>query len=347
MFGFVSLLHIVGWGVLGGAVVPQRLTLGDGKAFGVALGVTAYLLGMRHAFDADHIAAIDNTTRKLVAENKRPLSVGFWFSLGHSSIVFGLCVLLAFGVRAVAGQVTDDHSALQQVTGLVGTSVSGLFLIALGIVNLISLLAILRVWRRMRVGQFDEAALEHHLEHRGIMNRLLHPVMKSVRQPRHMYPVGLLFGLGFDTATEVSLLVLAGAGAAVELPWYAILVLPVLFAAGMSLLDSIDGLFMNFAYGWAFSRPVRKVYYNLTITGLSVVVALVIGTIEIMSIVVDELGIRSGPLFLIGKLDLNQVGYLIVALFAVTWTVALVWWKAGRVEERWNAGLSKPESLIG
>ncbi len=209
MFGFVGVLHILGWGVLAGVVAPQRLTLGDGKAFGVALGVTAYLLGMRHAFDADHIAAIDNTTRKLVAENKRPLSVGFWFSLGHSSIVFGLCVLLALGVRALAGQVTNDKSTLQQVTGLVGTSVSGLFLIALGIVNLVSLLAIMRVWRRMRTGEFDEAELEHHLENRGIMNRLLRPIMKSVRHPRHMYAVGFLFGLGFDTATEVSLLVLA------------------------------------------------------------------------------------------------------------------------------------------
>lgn len=344
MFGFVAVLHVMGWGVLAGAVVPQRLTLGDGKAFGIALGVTAYLLGMRHAFDADHIAAIDNTTRKLVAEQKEPLTVGFWFSLGHSSIVFGLCFLLAMGVRALAGQVTNDNSTLQRLTGLVGTSVSGLFLIALGIVNLVSLIAIMRVWRRMKGGEFDEATLERHLENRGIMNRVLRPVMKSVRQPRHMYAVGFLFGLGFDTATEVSLLVLAGAGAAVALPWYAILVLPILFAVGMSLFDSIDGLLMNFAYGWAFSRPVRKVYYNLTITGLSVAVALIIGTIEIVSIVVERLGIRSGPLYSIGHLDLTSVGFIIVGLFAATWTVALVWWKAGRVEERWNAGLAQPES---
>ena len=347
MFGFVAFLHIIGWGVLAGVVAPQHLTLGDGKAFGIALGVTAYLLGMRHAFDADHIAAIDNTTRKLVAENKQPLTVGFWFSLGHSSIVFGLCFLLAIGVRALAGQVTNNDSTLQQVTGLVGTSVSGLFLIALGIVNLVSLLAILRVWRRMKLGEFDETTLEHHLEHRGIMNRVLRPVMKSVRQPRHMYPVGFLFGLGFDTATEVSLLILAGAGAAVALPWYAILILPILFAAGMSLFDSIDGLLMNFAYGWAFSRPVRKVYYNLTITGLSVAVALIIGTIEIVSIVVEKLGIRSGPLYSIGNLDLSSVGFIIVGLFVVTWTVALVWWKAGRVEERWNAGLSQSDGMAG
>jgi len=344
MFGSVLVLHAVGCGVLVGAVAPRNLTLGDGRAFGAALGVTAYLLGMRHAFDADHIAAIDNTTRKLVAEGKKPLSVGFWFSLGHSTIVFGLCLLLALGVRALAGQVEDDNSRLQRVTGLVGTSVSGAFLIVLGIVNLVSLLAILKVWRRMKVGDFDEAQLEHHLDNRGVMNRLLRPVMKTVRQPRHMYPVGFLFGLGFDTATEVSLLVLAGAGAAVALPWYAILVLPILFAAGMSLLDSLDGLFMNFAYGWAFARPVRKVYYNITITGLSVAVALIIGLVEILSIFVDKLGIESGPLHALANLDLNDVGYLIVGLFALTWTVALVWWKAARVEERWNAGLAKPST---
>jgi high-affinity nickel-transport protein len=341
MFGFILLLHVVGWGVLAGIIAPQNLQLADGTGFGIVLGVTAYLLGMRHAFDADHIAAIDNTTRKLVAENKKPLSVGFWFSLGHSSIVFGLCLLLAFGVKTLAGQVENENSTLQQVTGLVGTAVSGVFLILLGVINLISLIAILKVWRRMRQGHFDEEGLERHLDNRGLMNRILRPVMKSVRQPRHMYPVGFLFGLGFDTATEVSLLVLAGASAALSLPWYAILVLPVLFAAGMSLLDSIDGLFMNFAYGWAFSRPVRKVYYNITITGLSVAVALIIGIIEIDSIFVDKLGITSGPLGAIGTLDLNYVGYLIVGLFAGTWAAALLWWKFGRVEEKWSAGLAQ------
>jgi len=288
MAAFVLLLHVVGWGVLGGIVDPQQLTTADGQRFGLALGLTAYVLGMRHAFDADHIAAIDNVTRKLVAERKRPVSVGFWFSLGHSSIVFGLCLLLAVGVRSLAGQVENKDSTLQQVTGVIGVTVSGTFLIALGIINLVSLIAILKVWRRMKEGAFDEDELEHHLDNRGLMNRILRPVMRAVRQPRHMYPVGFLFGLGFDTATEVSLLVLAGASAAVALPWYAILVLPVLFAAGMSLLDSIDGLFMNFAYGWAFSRPVRKVYYNITITGLSVAVALIIGFIEIDSIIVEK-----------------------------------------------------------
>lgn len=340
MFGFILLLHVVGWGVLGAIIAPQHLQLADGTGFGIVLGVTAYLLGMRHAFDADHIAAIDNTTRKLVAEDKKPLTLGFWFSLGHSSIVFGLCLLLALGVKSLAGQVENENSALQQITGVVGTAISGVFLILLGVINLVSLVAILKVWRRMRLGHFDEDELEAHLDNRGLMNRILRPVMRSVRQPRHMYPVGFLFGLGFDTATEVSLLVLAGASAALALPWYAILVLPVLFAAGMSLLDSIDGLFMNFAYGWAFSRPVRKVYYNITITGLSVAVALIIGVIEIDSILVDKLDISSGPLHAVGTMDLNFVGYLIVGLFAGTWAVALLWWKFGKVEEKWSAGLA-------
>jgi high-affinity nickel-transport protein len=295
---------------------------------------------MRHAFDADHIAAIDNTTRKLMGEGKRPLSVGFWFSLGHSSVVFGLCILLAAGVRAIAGQATSDSSSLHNTLGLVGTSVSGVFLYLIAILNLMVLLGILKVFRAMRHGEHDEALLEEHLNNRGFLNRLLRGVTKSVTRPWQMYPVGLLFGLGFDTATEVSLLVLAGGAATFVLPWYAILTLPVLFAAGMSLLDSIDGCFMNFAYGWAFSKPVRKVYYNITITGLSVAVAMIIGSIELLSILVEKLDITSGPLASIGSLDLNYVGYAIVGLFVVTWLIALAVWRFGRIEEKWSTGLA-------
>jgi high-affinity nickel-transport protein len=340
MAGFVLLLHAVGWGVLGLIVGPQHYQVSETTVFGLGLGVTAYALGMRHAFDADHIAAIDNTTRKLMAEGKRPLSVGFWFSLGHSSIVFGLVLLLSLGVKALVGQVENEGSSLQQTTGLIGTAVSGAFLLLIGIINLIVLRQILGVFRQMRRGLYDEQELEAHLNNRGLLNRILGRVTRAVRKPWHMYPVGLLFGLGFDTATEVSLLVLAGGAAAFNLPWYALLTLPVLFAAGMSLLDSIDGCFMNFAYGWAFSKPVRKVYYNITITGLSVAVALIIGGIEIVSILVEKLGITSGPLAWIGNLDLNQVGYLIVALFVLTWVVALTVWRFGRIEEKWNAGLA-------
>jgi high-affinity nickel-transport protein len=340
MAGFVVLLHVVGWGVLLAIIAPRHLAISSTQVFGVGLGLTAYTLGMRHAFDADHIAAIDNTTRKLMGEGKRPVSVGFWFSLGHSTIVFLLCILLAAGVRALAGPVESDSSRLHDVTGVIGTSVSGVFLYLIAILNLVVLVGILKVFRSMRHGTFDEAELEQQLNNRGFMNRILGGATKAVTTSWQMYPVGILFGLGFDTATEVSLLVLAGGAAAFALPWYAILTLPVLFAAGMSLLDSIDGCFMNFAYGWAFSQPVRKVYYNLTITGLSVAVALIIGSVELVSILTDQLDITTGPLAAIGSLDLNLVGYAIVGLFVLTWAIALAIWRFGRIEEKWTAGLA-------
>jgi len=339
MLAVVVGLHVLGWGLLIAVIAPENYQVG-GEIFGIGLGVTAYTLGLRHAFDADHIAAIDNTTRKLMNDGKRPMSVGFWFSLGHSSVVFIMVALLSFGVRALAGALTDDQSALQKTTGLFGTAISGTFLLLIGLLNLVVLVGIVGVFRKMRAGEYDEATLEAHLDNRGLMNRLLRPVMKLVRKPGHMYPVGLLFGLGFDTVTEVGLLVIAGGAAASGLPWYAVLVLPILFAAGMSLLDSIDGSFMNFAYGWAFSKPVRKVYYNLVITGLSVAVALLIGGQELISILVDKLEITSGPLATIGGLNLNLMGYVVVALFIVTWAVALLVWRFGKVEQRWDRRLA-------
>ena len=338
MAGFVLLLHVVGWGVLALIVTPQHLNLGA-KSFGIGIGVTAYTLGMRHAFDADHIAAIDNTTRKLMHQGQRPLSVGFWFSLGHSSIVFGLAFLLSLGVKAIAKPVENDNSQLHDVTGLIGTTVSGAFLYIIAIINVVILLGIWKVFRSMRSGAFDEAALEEHLNNRGLMNRFLGRVVKGVNKPWQMYPVGLLFGLGFDTATEIALLVLAGSGAASGLPWYAILCLPVLFAAGMSLLDTIDGSFMNFAYGWAFSKPVRKVYYNLTITGLSVAVALIIGTVELLGLLAQRLDLHGAFWNWVSGIDLNTIGFVIVGLFFATWIVALAVWKFGRIEEKWTAGL--------
>jgi len=340
MAGFILLLNVVGWVVLAAFVAPQHYALGTSGVFGIGLGVTAFTLGMRHAFDADHIAAIDNTTRKLMADGQRPLSVGFWFSLGHSTIVFALCLLLSLGVRALAGQVEDDSSALHNTTGLIGTSVSGVFLYVIAILNLVVLVGILRVFKRMRHGEFDEAALEHQLDNRGVMNRLLRGATKAVRKPWHIYPVGLLFGLGFDTATEIGLLVLAAGAATFALPWYAILVLPILFAAGMSLFDTVDGCFMNFAYGWAFAKPVRKIFYNLTVTALSVAVALLIGTIELVSILAEKLGITSGPLAAIASVDLDYVGFGIVGLFVLTWVVALAVWRFGRIEEKWSAKLT-------
>ncbi|MGW2372254.1 MULTISPECIES: Nickel transporter NicT [Kitasatospora] len=339
MGGFILALHVIGWFTLLALVAPEHYDVG-GQVFGAGMGLTAYTLGMRHAFDADHIAAIDNTTRKLMGQGKRPLSVGFWFSLGHSSVVFGLCALLAFGIRTLADQVQADDSTLHRMTGLIGTTVSGSFLLLLGLINLGAFNGILRVFRRMRLGEYDEAELERQLERRGLMNRILGKVTRAVTKSWHMYPVGLLFGLGFDTATEVSLLVLAGGAAAFSLPWYALLTLPILFAAGMSLLDTIDGSFMNFAYEWAFSKPVRKIYYNLTVTGLSVLVALVIGLVELIGLLGEKLDITSGPIAWIGGLDLNFVGYAIVGLFVLTWIGAIAFWKFGRVEEKWSAGLA-------
>ncbi|MEV5880785.1 HoxN/HupN/NixA family nickel/cobalt transporter [Streptomyces sp. NPDC052101] len=340
MAGFVLALHIIGWGTLVGIVAPQHFSVGT-DSFGIGIGLTAYTLGMRHAFDADHIAAIDNTTRKLMGQGQRPLSVGFWFSLGHSSIVFGLSLLLSLGMKTLAGSVRDDNSHLHEVTGLIGTTVSGTFLYLIAGINLVILAGIWKVFRQMRSGAYDEAALETQLNNRGFMNRLLGRVTGSISKPWQMYPLGLLFGLGFDTATEIALLVLAGSGAASGLPWYAILCLPVLFAAGMSLLDTIDGSFMNFAYEWAFSKPVRKVYYNLTITGLSVAVALIIGTVELLGLLADKLDLHGAFWDWISGLDLNTVGFVIVGLFFATWAIALLVWKAGRIEEKWTANLAE------
>lgn len=340
MTGFVLLLNAVGWGVLVLVVTTQSVVLGGTGVFGIGLGLTAFLLGVRHAFDADHIAVIDNTTRKLVGEGKPGLGVGFWFSLGHSSVVFGVSVLLAFGLSATTGMVQDENSWVQQTFVLIATVVAGGFLILIGLMNLVSVVGIVRLVRRMPTGGLDEAELERQLHNRGFLARLLGRFTRRVSKPWHVYPVGLLMGLSFDTATQVALLVLA-IGTAAALPWYAILVLPVLFAAGMSLFDTADGVFMARAYGWAFLKPIRKIFYNLTVTVLSVVVALVVGVIVLTGLLVEKLGIESGPLTWLGTLDLQYVGYAVVGLFVFTWLVALAIWKFGRIEERFTAPPSR------
>jgi nickel/cobalt transporter (NiCoT) family protein len=339
MAGVVTGLHLLGFGMLIALVAPSRYPLGTAGAFTVGIGVTAYTLGLRHAFDADHISAIDNTTRKLMAEGKRPLSVGFWFSLGHSTIVFALAVLLSLGVRSLDGPVTSDGSTLHRVTGWIGTLVSGSFLYVIAAINVVILFGIIAVFREMRAGRYDEAELEVQLSRRGLMNRVLGCLTRAVNSPGQMYPIGVLFGLGFDTATEVALLVLAGGAAGAGLPWYAILCLPVLFAAGMSLMDTIDGSFMNFAYGWALSQPVRKVFYNLTITGLSIAVAAVIGTIELGGLLAAQLDLTGGFWEWFEGIDLNTLGFVIVGLFVATWGLALAVWRYAHIEERWGAAL--------
>ncbi|GHC32640.1 HoxN/HupN/NixA family nickel/cobalt transporter [Streptomyces cinnamoneus] len=333
LLAVIAALHVVAFGVLFLLVVPNHYTV-DSKVFGVGLGVTAYTLGMRHAFDADHIAAIDNTTRKLMADGKRPVSVGFWFALGHSSVVVLMALLVAGGTQ-LAGTLMDEESTTHQTLGIVGTTVSGGFLYLIAALNLIALAGILRIFRAMREGRYDEAELEQHLDSRGFMNRLLGRFTRSITRPGQMYPLGFLFGLGFDTATEVTLMVMAGSGAAAGLPWYAILCLPLLFAAGMSLFDTLDGTFMNFAYQWAFSNPVRKVYYNLTITGLSIAVAFLIGTIELVGVLHEKLGLDDPVSGWIAGLNLDNVGFVIVGLFVVVWAIALAYWRLAKVEQRW------------
>ncbi len=347
MSGFIIFLHVLGFGILFGFVVPHNYRLGgDYPVFTVGVGVLAYTFGLRHAFDADHIAAVDNTTRKLMADNTdtgdnhKPLSVGFWFSLGHSTVVFALAALISVGAKALSRPVENNSSTLHSVTGVIGASVSGVFLWVLGILNLIVLLGIIKVFRAMRSGAYDETELEEQLNKRGFMNRFLGGLTKSVQKPWHIYPIGVLFGLGFDTATEVGLLVLAGGAAAFSLPFAAILVLPILFAAGMCLMDTVDGVFMNAAYGWAFARPVRKVFYNITITTISIAVALIIGSIELIGVIADQAKITTGPISAIADVPLDYAGYGIAGLFIASWLIALAVWRFAHIEERWSESLT-------
>jgi high-affinity nickel-transport protein len=329
-FGLVALIHLIGWGAL--------LTYGFGHPAFIALGGLAYTFGLRHAFDADHIAAIDNTTRKLLQDRQRPIGVGFFFSLGHSTVVFLIALGLGFVARWIVQGVVSDHGRLHSLGGLIGTSVSGLFLVLIGILNLIILLDIVRVYRRMRAGEYDRASLQTELVAGGIMTRVFGRFFRAIGRSWQMYPVGFLFGLGFDTASEVALLAISAGAAASGLPFQAVLSLPVIFAAGMSLMDTADGAFMSKAYSWAFSNPIRKVFYNLTVTSLSVLVALCVGLIELFQILVQVLGLRGGVFDAIARFDLlGKAGFLIVGLFVVTWLVAFLVFKLRRVEERWSA----------
>jgi high-affinity nickel-transport protein len=335
MVATIVALHVVGFVMLA-AAVSGHYHITNKEIFGFGTGILAYTLGMRHAFDADHIAAIDNTTRKLVGEGKRPLSVGFFFSLGHSSVVFVLAMLLNFGIRALDDQVRDGGSALHRVTGVIGTTVSGTFLYIIAALNIVILVGIVRVFREMRAGRYNDSELEDQLNKRGLMNRFFGPVARRIDKPWKMYPLGALFGIGFDTATEVALLVLAGSAVVSGLPFYAILSLPILFAAGMCLFDTADGCFMNFAYDWAFARPVRKVFYNLTITGLSAFVAMFIGTIELLGLISQEANLSGGFWSFMANFNINTAGFVIVGMFVVTWAAALAIWHFGKIEQKWD-----------
>ena len=334
LLGVIALMHVVGFAVLIFVIAPHHYRAGT-QIFGVGLGATAYLFGLRHAFDADHIAAIDNTTRKLMADGKKPKSVGFWFAMGHSTLVLVMAVLIMVGARVV-GTLADEKSPARHALGIAGTLASGLFLYLIAIINVIAMVGIYRAFAKLREGSYSDNEIEAALNERGFFARLLRPVMNRITRPVQLYPVGALFGLGFDTATEVALLALAGSGAAAGLPWYAVLVVPLLFAAGMTLMDTLDGLLMTVAYDWAFMQPVRKIYYNLAVTGLSIAVALLIGSIELVSILHDDLDWVDPITNWVSGIDLNNAGLAIVALFVVTWVAAVAYWKLAGVEARYQ-----------
>jgi high-affinity nickel-transport protein len=312
----VLALHLVGWGLF--LYYSRHYTALAG------LGVLAYTFGLRHAFDADHIAAIDNTTRAMLQQGKRPLGVGFFFSLGHSTIVFVLAAVLAVAAAAANARVPT----LQHYGGYVSASISGLFLWTIGILNLLVLIDIIRMFRARKAGVDDGARLEQRLLDRGLMNRFfLGGLFRFVSKSWHMYPLGILFGLGFETATEVALLSTSAGLATAHVPILAVLSLPIVFAAGMTMMDTADGAFMSHAYGWAFSNPVRRAYYNITVTSLSVAVALGVGTVQLLHV--------AAPSGWVERIDLARVGYVVVALFLLAWGVSLLVWKKRRLEERW------------
>ena len=332
LFGSVALLHVVGWGMMLLLVAPRFPVM-------LGLGGLAYAFGLRHAFDADHISAIDNTTRKLLQEGKKPLGVGFFFSLGHSTVVFVIALALGFATQFVVSNVISANGELKSVGGLIGTGVSGVFLLLIGIVNLIILLDILKLFRRMRAGAYDRPSLEHELVAGGLLTRLFGRLFRLITHSWQMYLVGFLFGLGFDTASEISFLAISAGAAAQHIPIYALISLPLIFAAGMSLMDTADGAFMSQAYSWAFSNPVRKVFYNLTVTALSVFVALFVGLFELSQLLIQQLDLRGGAWDAIGKMNLGVMGFVIVGAFIVTWAGAIMVYRGLHIEERWSSGL--------
>ena len=294
------------------------LTIGSAYPILLPTAFLAYTLGLRHAVDADHIAAIDNSTRKLMQEGQRPVAVGLFFSLGHSTIVVALTVLIA-----ISAGIISDIPAFQEVGGLIGTAVSATFLLVIGFINLIVLIDIFKMFRKVSAGgEYDEAGLEDYLNNRGLLARLFKPMLKVISKSWHMYPLGFLFGLGFDTASEVALLGLAATSGATGVPVQYILILPVLFAAGMSLVDTTDGVLMLGAYGWAFIKPIRKLYYNLNITLVSVLIAFVIGGIEVLSIIGDKFGLTGGIWDFVGGLNFELIGVAIIGLLLGSWLIS-------------------------
>ena len=329
LYGFIGLLHLLGWGLYlhYAGHYPQL----------VGLGFVAYMFGLRHAFDADHIAAVDDTVRFMLQKGKKPLGVGFFFSLGHSTVVLALAV----GIAVAATAVKTELPFLRNAGAIIGAGVSGTFLWLIGILNLLVLLDILKIWRSAKSGTHSHAHLETLLQQRGLLNRLFGGrLTKLMNHSWQMYPLGLLFGLGFDTASEVGLLAMTAGASAGNLPIPAVLCLPILFAAGMTVMDTTDGVLMSKAYDWAFINPLRKIFYNITTTGLSVAVALLVGTIELLQVLIGMLGLHGQYVDAIAALDFGMLGYLIVGLFLLAWGLSVGIWKFGRIEERYSMNLS-------
>jgi high-affinity nickel-transport protein len=349
MFGFILAVNVAGWAIFVLYVMPHHFDYrgqGGRPGLGVGIGVaiTAWLLGFRHAFDADHISCIDNTTRKLMADGKRPLASGFFFSFGHASVVVAVGVGITVAARAVFGAVVDPSSAYETAGGTIGTLLSAGFLYLIALLNLIVLAGIFKVFREMRGGAYDEGQLEAQLQARGLMYRFFGRFMRSINHTWQLYFVGLVFGVGFDTTTEVVLLAATAYAAIQGLPYFAVLALPFLFAGGLMLFDTLDGLFMNFAYGWAFARPVRKVYYNLVITALSIGAAFIIGTIEILGILTTEMHLHGAFWDAMANFNINVAGFCIAALFVGVWAAALLYWRLGQVETRWSANVATEQA---
>ena len=342
MYGVIAGLHVLGFFILFAFVVPSHY-----KGLGIGVSFLAYTLGLRHAFDADHISAIDNSIRKVLSERRgtgqpRPFGFGFFFSLGHSTVVVAIGIGIVVAEKTVFRAVSDSGSGLERFGGVLGTVMSASFLLLIGMLNLVILAGIVRVFRSMRRGEYDDAELERQLENRGLFYRVFGGWMKAITKEWQLYPVGVVFGLGFDTATEVALLATTALLASQHIPWYAILCLPILFTAGMTFMDTTDGLLMNLAYDWAFFNPVRKVYYNLAITGLSVAICFFIAGIEVLGLLPHEIkGLSQSHGFwgFMGNFNINTAGFVIVGMFIVTWLAALLVWRYGQIEERWTARL--------
>ncbi|MEY3515399.1 MAG: hypothetical protein RLY38_551 [Actinomycetota bacterium] len=348
VLGTVVFLHILGWGLFAHFNSdPQynQITDGGGALIYAGAGALAYGFGLRHAFDADHIVAIDDTTRIMLAKGKKPLGVGLFFSLGHSTVVLALSVGIAF--VAVKSSIFKD--AFATTGGTIGTSVSGFFLYLVGILNLVIMVGVLKAWKQAKSGKYSHEHLEQLLNERSLMRRIFKGrFKKGFDHSWQLYPVGVLFGLGFDTATEVGLLALSATAAAGTvggvLPPLAIIALPIIFAAGMSMMDALDGIFMTKAYSWAFTSPLRKIYYNLTTTGLSVFVALGIGTLQWVSVISDNFGLaETEPFKSITAIDLSSIGYFIVLSFVLAFALSVLIWKIGKYEERFGSKIKEIE----